>query len=175
MINDFEDIQTFSSSSSAWDSCLASMYARAQQAAYPSSPSKSAGAPWFHSLPHLQSHPAAMSSHSRVPPSGATVAFSVLDSSIPSLLAVSEFSALLTFVAPGNTHTTVALWDMESGRTSYHQAEGAAVPVQHSGERQHRLLLKSKLSSGTVFIYFLYLTLVHLMCTFNFLAIEMPF
>ncbi|PWA19897.1 hypothetical protein CCH79_00016604, partial [Gambusia affinis] len=126
----------------AWDSCLASMYARAQQAAYPSSPSKSAGAPWFHSLPHLQSHPAAMSSHSRVPPSGATVAFSVLDSSIPSLLAVSEFSALLTFVAPGNTHTTVALWDMESGRTSYHQAEGAAVPVQHSGERQHRLLLK---------------------------------
>uniref|UniRef100_A0A3B5L2L6 Spatacsin C-terminal domain-containing protein n=1 Tax=Xiphophorus couchianus TaxID=32473 RepID=A0A3B5L2L6_9TELE len=126
----------------AWDTCLASMYARVQQAAYPSSPSKSAGVPWFHSLPHLQSHPAAMSSHSRVPPSGATVAFSVLDSSIPSLLAVSEFSALLTFVAPGNTHTTVALWDMESGRTSYHQAEGTAVPVQHSGERQHRLLLK---------------------------------
>ncbi|XP_014827914.1 PREDICTED: spatacsin isoform X1 [Poecilia mexicana] len=126
----------------AWDTCLASMYARAQQAAYPSSPSKSAGIPWFHSLPRLPSHPAARSSHSRVPPSGAIVTFSVPDSSTPSLLAVSEFSALLTFVAPGNTHTTVALWEMESGRMSYHQAEGTAVPVQHSGERQHRLLLK---------------------------------
>ncbi|KAM4733870.1 spatacsin [Anableps anableps] len=126
----------------AWDTRLASMYARAQQAAYPSSPSKSAGMLWFHSLPHLQSHPAPTTSQSRVPSSGAVVAFSVPETSTPSLLAVSEFSALLTFVAPGNTHTAVALWDMESGRMSYHQAEGMAVPVQHSGERQHRLLLK---------------------------------
>ncbi|MED6233454.1 hypothetical protein ATANTOWER_012025 [Ataeniobius toweri] len=118
------------------------MYSRAQQTASPSSPSKSAETLWFYSLPHMQFHPTPTSSHNRVPPSGAFVVFSVPETSTLSLLAVSEFSALLTFVTPGNTQTTVALWDMESGSINYHQTEGIAVPVQHSGERQHRLLLK---------------------------------
>lgn len=80
-----------------------------------------------------------------MPPGGLTVAFAVPESSASSQLTVSEFSALLTFVRPGNQQTTVALWDIrEYGNVSYHQAAGEAAPVQRCGERQHRLLLKSK-------------------------------
>ncbi|KAK1887783.1 Spatacsin [Dissostichus eleginoides] len=67
---------------------------------------------------------------------------STFKSSAPSLLTVTEFSAQLTFVSPGNTETTVALWEMESGKVTQHRAEGEAAPVQRCGERQHRLLLK---------------------------------
>ncbi|XP_038130173.1 spatacsin isoform X2 [Cyprinodon tularosa] len=126
----------------SWETRLALMCSRAQQVASPSPPSKPAERPWFYSLPHLQASSASASSQSRAPSGGAVVHFSVPETSTPCLLAVSEFSALLTFVTPGNTQTTVALWDMESGSLSYHQSEDVAVPVQHSGERQQRLLLK---------------------------------
>ncbi|XP_071316860.1 spatacsin isoform X2 [Trachinotus anak] len=131
----------------SWEARLASMYSRAQQAPAPSSSSSSSSSQpartsWSSSLPHLESHQAPSSAHSRVPCSGTTVTFSVPKSSTPSLLTVSEFSALLTFVSPGNRQTTVALWDLESGSVSYHQVKGEAAPVQHCGERQHRLLLK---------------------------------
>lgn len=122
------------------------MYSRAKQATAPSSSScfSSSQPPrtssWFSSLPHL----APSSSHSRVPPGGMTVTFAVPESSASSQLTVSEFSALLTFVRPGNQQTTVALWDMKYGNVRYHQAAGEAAPVQRCGERQHRLLLKSK-------------------------------
>lgn len=119
------------------------MYSRAQQAAAPSS-SQPAGGSWSSSLHHLETHQAPSSAHSRVPRGGATVALCVPESSAPSLLTVSEFSTQLTFVSPGNRQTTVALWDLESGSVSYHQAEGEAAPVQRCGERQHRLLLRSK-------------------------------
>ncbi|KAM4553045.1 spatacsin isoform 3-T3 [Fundulus diaphanus] len=135
----------------SWETRLASMYSRAQQAASPSSLSTSAGMVWFYSLPHLQSHPAPTTSHSRVPLSGAIVVFSVPETSTPSLLSVSEFCSHLTFVTPGNTQTTVALWDMESGSVSYHRTEGKAVPVLHGGERQNRLLMKR---SGVFQVFF---------------------
>ena len=127
------------------------MYSRAQQAAAPSSSSSSSSSSsWSSSLPHTgEFHQAPSSAHSRVPHGGATVSFSVPESSSPSLLTVSEFSAQLTFVSPGNRQTTVALWDLESGSVSYHQAEGEAAPVQRCGERQHRLLLKSESSSSS--------------------------
>ncbi|KAK5901569.1 hypothetical protein CesoFtcFv8_006924 [Champsocephalus esox] len=127
---------TFSTDRS-WEARLSSMYSRAQPP--PSSPSPSSS-PWSSSLPHLYSQ--SSSSHSRVPLGGATVSFSVPESSAPSLLTVTEFSAQLTFVSPGNTETTVALWEMESGNVTQHRAEGEAAPVQRCGERQHRLLLK---------------------------------
>uniref|UniRef100_A0A8D2ZD33 SPG11 vesicle trafficking associated, spatacsin n=1 Tax=Scophthalmus maximus TaxID=52904 RepID=A0A8D2ZD33_SCOMX len=131
---------TFSTDRS-WGARLASMYSRAQQAPPPSS--QPARASWSSSLPHLESHQAPSSTHSRVPCGGATVDFSfVPESSASSLLAVSDFSALLTFVSPGNRQTTVVSWDFESGSVSYHQAEGEAAPLQRCGEAQHRLLLK---------------------------------
>ncbi|XP_070763386.1 spatacsin [Enoplosus armatus] len=135
---------TFSTDRS-WEARLASMYSRAQQDVAPSSSSSSsqrAGTSWSSFLPQLESYQASSSGHSTVPHSGATVVFSVPESSTPSLLTVSEFSAQLTFVSPGNRQTTVALWDLESGRVNYHQAEGEAAPVQRCGERQHRLLLR---------------------------------
>uniref|UniRef100_A0A8C9YSA6 SPG11 vesicle trafficking associated, spatacsin n=1 Tax=Sander lucioperca TaxID=283035 RepID=A0A8C9YSA6_SANLU len=132
---------TFSTDRS-WEARLAFMYRGVQQAAPPASSSSSSSSSWSSSLPHLESHQAPSTAHSRVPRGGATVAFSVPEASAPSLLTVSEFSAQLTFVSPGNRQTTVALWDLESGRVSHHQAEGEAAPVQRCGERQHRLLLK---------------------------------
>ncbi|KAM9376936.1 spatacsin isoform 2-T2 [Pholidichthys leucotaenia] len=135
----------------SWKARLASMYSRAQQ---PSSSSSSSSS-WTSSLPHLEFPPAPSWARSRVPPGGLTVSFSVPTSSSlsPSLLSVSGFSALLTLVAPGNTHTTLALWEMESGRVSYHRSEGeeAAAPIQLCGERQCRLLLKK---SGLVQVLF---------------------
>ncbi|XP_039988709.1 spatacsin [Xiphias gladius] len=138
---------TFSADRS-WEARLASMYSRAQQGPAPptsasssSSSSQPARTSWSSSLPHLTSHQAPSAARSRVPCGGASVAFSAPESSAPSLLTVSEFSALLTFVSPGNRQTTVASWDFESGSLSYHQAEGEAAPVQRCGERQHRLLL----------------------------------
>ncbi|XP_070687544.1 spatacsin [Pempheris klunzingeri] len=119
----------------SWEARLASMYSSTQQAAASSSSSSSS---WSSSLPHL----AASSARSRAPRGGSTVVLSAPESSTPSLLTVSDFSAQLTFVSPGNRQTTVALWDLESGRASYHRTEGEAAPVQRCGERQHRLLLK---------------------------------
>lgn len=74
--------------------------------------------------------------------------FSVPEASAPSALAVCEFSAQLTFTSAANRGTTVALWDLESGAVSYHQAEDEAAPVQRCSERQHRLLLKRMCTLG---------------------------
>lgn len=135
--------------SSSWEARLASLYSKAQQTppSCSSSSSQPAGTSWFSSLHHLVSHQAPFSTHSRVPHGGSVVTFSVPESSAPSLLTVSKFSAQLTFISPGNKKTTVSLWDFESGRVKYHQTEGEAAPVQRCGERQHRLVLKSKSSS----------------------------
>ncbi|XP_076027828.1 spatacsin isoform X2 [Genypterus blacodes] len=137
----------------SWEARLASMYSRAQHGV---ALSGSAPPPaWFSSLPHLESHQALSSARlprSRAPPGGSSVSFCVPASSAPSLLTVTEFSALLTFVSPGNNQTTVAFWDLESGSLSYHRAEGEAAPVVRCGEKQDRLLLKS---SGLVQVLFL--------------------
>lgn len=129
----------------SWESRLASMYSTARDAspAPCPSPSRSSVAPWWSRLPHLSSHHAPLPDHSRVPPKGLSQCFSVPDACSASVLTVSDFSALFTFVAPGNTHTTVALWEFESGKVSYHAAEGEAAPVQRCGGKEQGLLLKS--------------------------------
>ncbi|XP_056272671.1 spatacsin isoform X1 [Pseudoliparis swirei] len=127
----------------SWETRLASMYSRAQKSAAPSSSSSSSSSSsWSSSLHPPRPPRAGSSAHSRVPRGVATVTFSAPKHSAPSLLAVSEFSAQLTFASPGNRRTTVALWDFESGSVSHHEAQGEAAPVQHWRERQHRLLLK---------------------------------
>lgn len=138
---------------SSWEARLASLYSATQQtSSFCSSssppPFPSAGAPWPASLPHLGAAATASSAHSRVPPGGAMVKFSVPEGSTPSALAVCEFSAQLTFTSTANRRTTVALWDLEDDAVSYHQAEGEAAPVQRCGERQHRLLLKRMCTLG---------------------------
>ncbi|XP_041852171.1 spatacsin isoform X2 [Melanotaenia boesemani] len=125
----------------SWEALLTSMYSRAQKTASFSS-TQASRTFWSSLLPHIKSHPAPSSTDSSAPPGGIVVVFSVPESSSSSALSVSEFSALVTFVTPGNRQTTVALWDLESGRVSYHRTEGEAAPVHCCGGRQHRLLLK---------------------------------
>lgn len=124
-----------------WESQLASMYSSARDTS--PCPSPSSAAPWWSSLPHLSSHHAPLPERSHVPPKGLSQCLSVPDGCSASLLTVSQFSALFTFAGPGNTQTTVALWEFESGNVSYHIAESEAAPVQQCGEKQHVLLLKS--------------------------------
>ncbi|XP_024137171.1 spatacsin isoform X1 [Oryzias melastigma] len=131
----------------SWETRLTSAYSRARQAAAPSSSSSThqpAAASWSMSLPHLKSHLALSSPHSRAPPGGSLVSFSVPESFTPSTLSVSEFSALLTFTDATSRQVTVALWDLESRNVSYHAAEGESAPLQLCGQRQHRLLLKKE-------------------------------
>lgn len=129
------------------------MYSRAQQTpSSTSSSSQPAGTSWSSSLHHVESHQAPSSAHSRVPCGGVSVVFSVPEPSAPTQLTVTEFSAQLTFVTPGKEQTTAALWDFESGSVSYHQAEGAAAPVERCGERQHRLLLKGGSHTAMCFL-----------------------
>lgn len=119
------------------------MYSRAQQTPSSTSP-QPAGTSWSSSLHHVESHQGPSSAHSRVPCGGVSAVFSVPEPSTPTQLTVTEFSAQLTFVSPDKKQTVAALWDLESGSVSYHQAEGEAAPVERCGERQHRLLLKSR-------------------------------
>lgn len=125
------------------------MYSRAQQtpsSTFTSTSPQPAGTSWSSSL--VESHQAPSSAHSRVPCGGVSAVFSVPEPSTPTQLTVTEFSAQLTFVSPDKKQTTAALWDLESGSVSYHQAEGEAAPVERCGERQHRLLLKSRSNSA---------------------------
>ncbi|XP_072242589.1 spatacsin [Leuresthes tenuis] len=124
----------------SWEAHLASIYSRAQHA--PTSFTQPVRTSWSSSLLHLKSHLSPTSAHSRAPPGGTVVVFSVPESSTSSALSVSDFSALLTFITPGSNKTTMALWDIESGHVSYHVAKGEAAPVQRCGQRQHRLFLK---------------------------------
>ncbi|XP_068168365.1 spatacsin isoform X3 [Antennarius striatus] len=140
----------------SWEARLASMYSRVQQTTAPPSSSLSlsslpARTSWSSFLPHLESHQTPSLAHSRVPHGGVSISFSVPESSTPSLLTVSEFSAQVTFVTPGNQQATVALWDLESGSVIYHHAEGGAAPVELCGGRQHRLLLKRNGVSQVLF------------------------
>uniref|UniRef100_A0A3Q1GBL6 SPG11 vesicle trafficking associated, spatacsin n=1 Tax=Acanthochromis polyacanthus TaxID=80966 RepID=A0A3Q1GBL6_9TELE len=135
-------LRSIFNSDRSWEARLPSLYNRAQHPIASSSPSQHAGASWSSSLPHLESHQYLPPAQTIVPPGGTVVAFPVPESSTASLLAVSEFSAMLTYTTPGNRHTTVVLWDLKSGSVNYHQTEGDAAPVQCCGEKQHRLLLR---------------------------------
>ncbi|CAL8360699.1 unnamed protein product [Lota lota] len=102
-------------------------------------------APWFSGLAEVASRMAlsqARLSFSRVPQGGATSAFSVPASFVASLLSVSQFSALVTFVSPDDGQTSVALWDLESQAVSYHQCESASTAVEWKGPQHTALLIK---------------------------------
>lgn len=68
--------------------------------------------------------------------------FDVPEGATPAMLTVSEFSAVVTFVSPGNT--AVAYWDVEGEGVTYHRTDTPAVPVQRSDEEHLCLLLKGE-------------------------------
>nr|XP_057931633.1 spatacsin isoform X2 [Doryrhamphus excisus] len=128
----------------SWGSRLTTMYNTVQQPPSSSSFSSacSAATTWSSSLSSRESHQPLPSAHCRVPPGGTAVTFAIPESSVPSLLSVSEFSAMLTFLSPGNMRTVGVLWDLQSRNARYHETDGQAVPVEVCGERHHTLLLK---------------------------------
>uniref|UniRef100_A0A8C7T222 SPG11 vesicle trafficking associated, spatacsin n=1 Tax=Oncorhynchus mykiss TaxID=8022 RepID=A0A8C7T222_ONCMY len=128
----------------SWEARLTSLYNKAK-ATPPSSP-QTLGAPWFKDFPHIECGRAAIAaklSQSRVPSGGATMQFSVPDTTAPVLLSVSEFSTVLTFGSPGNSETTVAFWDLQSQSVTYHRPTSPTVPIQRTAEEQLSLLLKT--------------------------------
>ncbi|CAL9696536.1 unnamed protein product [Knipowitschia caucasica] len=133
----------------SWESRLVSMYSEARDG----SPARSSPAAscWWSALPHLSSHHAPVPAFTPLPHGGLTHSFSLPEACSPRILTVSEFSAVVTAVAPGNARTTIALWEFESRKVSCHTAEGEAAPVQLCGERQDMLLLKE---SGLVQVLF---------------------
>ncbi|KAM4619363.1 spatacsin isoform 2-T2 [Polymixia lowei] len=136
----------------SWEARLASMYHRAQvQSTCAPQPARRF---WFSEVPCLEFHaalPAARFSQNRVPPGGAAISLSVPESSTPSLLSISEFSAMLTFVSQGTSQTTVAFWDLQSQSVSYHSAEAGSLPVQRSRGQPPGLLLKRGALSQVLF------------------------
>ncbi|XP_059916690.1 spatacsin isoform X3 [Gadus macrocephalus] len=130
----------------SWGARLTRLYSTAQGPAPSQGP-----APWFSGLPEVASRMAlsqARLSFSRVPPGGATALFSVPASSIASLLSVSQFSALVTFVSPDDGQSSVALWDLESQAVSYHRCESASTAVKWKGPQHTALLIKRSPGSG---------------------------
>jgi hypothetical protein len=137
--------------SRSWEARLTSLYNKAK-ATPPSSP-QTLGAPWFKDFPHIECGRAAIAaklSKSRVPSGGATMQFSVPDTTAPVLLSVSEFSTVLTFVSPGNSETTVAFWDLQSQSVTYHRPTSPTVPIQRTAEEQLSLLLKSESATAHI-------------------------
>ncbi len=126
--------------SRSWEARLSSLYSGSKALLRPAQ-----GSPWFTDVPHVECRRAAATatlSQSSVQPGGAVTRFDVPDGAAAAGLNVSEFSALVTFVCPGNTNTVLAYWDLEGQSVTYHRTDAPAVPVQRSAEEHLCLLLK---------------------------------
>lgn len=124
----------------SWEARLSSLYSRSKA---PDRPAQ--GSPWYRDFPHVECRRASATatlSQSSVKPGGAVTCFDVPDGATATGLNVSEFSALVTFMCPGNTNTVLAYWDLEGQSVTYHRADTPAVPVQRSAEEHLCLLLK---------------------------------
>ncbi|KAL4622742.1 spatacsin isoform X1 [Arapaima gigas] len=128
----------------SWEAQLASMYSKARTPCYPV---QNADTPWFADFPHPECRRAAVGalmSQSRVQGGTAVVHFDIGDRLAPVGLAVSEFSAVVTFASPGNNGTVVAFWDFEKQGVVYHQTKGRSVLVQQSDDERLCLLLQDR-------------------------------
>ncbi|XP_055048044.2 spatacsin isoform X1 [Misgurnus anguillicaudatus] len=124
----------------SWESRLSSLYSRCKSLKRPAH-----GSPWYRDFPHVECHRAAATaklSRPSVKPGGAVMCFNVPERATAAMLTVSEFSAVVTFVAPENSNTCVAYWDLESQNVTYHHTDTPAVPVQRSAEEHLCLLMK---------------------------------
>uniref|UniRef100_A0A8C1UQT5 SPG11 vesicle trafficking associated, spatacsin n=1 Tax=Cyprinus carpio TaxID=7962 RepID=A0A8C1UQT5_CYPCA len=125
----------------SWEARLSSLYGRSKA---PEGRGYQ-GSPWYRDFPHVECRRAAATaklSQPSVKPGGAVTRFDVPDGATAAGLNVSEFSALVTFVCPGNTNTVLAYWDLEGQSVTYHRADAPAAPVQRSAEEHLCLLLK---------------------------------
>lgn len=124
----------------SWESRLSSLYIRSKAPARPAH-----RLPWYKEFPHVECRRASATaklSQPSVKPGGAVMCFDVAEGATAAMLTVSEFSAVVTFVSPGNT--ALAYWDLEGESVTYHRTETPAVPVQRSDEEHQCLLLKGE-------------------------------
>ncbi|KAJ8417174.1 hypothetical protein AAFF_G00284010 [Aldrovandia affinis] len=126
----------------SWEARLSSMYSKAR---VPLLPGPETAAPWFRDFPHVECWRALAGvnpSQRAAPSGGATVRFEVQEGAAPAMLSVSDFSAVLTFLSPGNGETVVAFWDLQSQSVTYHCPVTPCVPIQRCADEQLSLLLK---------------------------------
>lgn len=131
---------------SSWEAQLAILYSKART---PGAPPRKTEHPWFKDIPHVECQQAAMGAglfRSATPAGGATVQFELEHGAAPAALAVTEFSAVVTFTTPGGHGSAVAFWDLESQRVSYHRPSGWFVPVRQGAGEHASLLLKGEIS-----------------------------
>lgn len=59
-------------------------------------------------------------------------------------VSVSEFSVLLTLVAPDSGALTIAFWDLQTEEVTYHHIDGHSLPVEGDGKDELCLFLTGK-------------------------------
>ncbi|XP_048829392.1 spatacsin isoform X2 [Brienomyrus brachyistius] len=126
----------------SWEAQLAILDNKART---PGAPPQNTEHPWFKDIPHVECQQAAVGAglfRSVVPAGGATVRFELEDGAASVALAVTEFSAVVTFTTPDGKGSAVAFWDLESHRVSYHRPSGWFVPVRQGAGEHASLLLK---------------------------------
>ncbi|MBN3304791.1 SPTCS protein, partial [Amia calva] len=147
----------------SWEARLSFLYSTVK--ALPSH--CTAGATWYQDLPHIEGWSAPVASPpllcaasplglatvlaSKEPCQGAAelqvtegvLQFQLQGKSLaPATLSVSEFSAVLTFISPGNSEATIVFWDLQTREATYHCSHSVCVPVQPCGQKQLCLVLK---------------------------------
>ncbi|XP_066523347.1 spatacsin isoform X2 [Hoplias malabaricus] len=134
----------------SWEAKLALLYKHAK-APEP----QSFRLPWYRDFPQSECRRMAATaklSQPSVPAGGILTYFTVPEHTIPAMLNVSEFSAVLTFATTGNSSTTLVHWDLESQSVTYHSSDTPAAPVQRSEEEHLSLILKA---SGLSLVLFM--------------------
>lgn len=128
---------------SSWETRLALLY---KQAKVPDPPALQL--PWYKDLPHSECRQAAVTAklnQSTLSQGGAVISFTLPERTTPTLLIVSEFSAVLSFTSPVNSQTTLAYWDLETQDVTYHYIDVPALPVCWSEEEHLCLILKGEM------------------------------
>ncbi|XP_061077139.1 spatacsin isoform X2 [Conger conger] len=125
----------------SWEAQLSAMYSKARAPLQPDPET----APWFRDFPQAECQRAAAgvsASQRGAVPDGELVPFTVPEGAVPAMLSVSSFSAVMTFLCPGNSEAVVAFWDLQSQNVTYHCPTAPCVPVQRCADEQLSLLLK---------------------------------
>ncbi|KAJ8249250.1 hypothetical protein GJAV_G00232780 [Gymnothorax javanicus] len=131
----------------SWEARLSSMYRKAR---VPQFPLSETAVPWFRHFPHAECQRVTIGGGpSQV--DGASVSFEVPEGAVPTMLSVSGFSVVLTFLCPGNSEAAVAFWDLQSQGVAYHRPASPCVPVHRCADEQICLLLKESALSLLLF------------------------
>ncbi|XP_072528335.1 spatacsin isoform X2 [Salminus brasiliensis] len=134
----------------SWDARLKLLYKRAQAPEPPA-----LRLPWYRDVPNSECRRMAATAKLGppcAPPGGILTSFTVPEQATPTMLNVSEFSAVLTFTSAGKSSMILAHWDLESQSVTYHSVDAPAAPVRRSEEEHLSLILKESGFSLVLFM-----------------------